>query len=106
MKATVPALIIASICSSSVFAQASKPPLITPDISQASIQRARAQVMTVQPTARTRTDAEIVRAAGNKNGECSMTIAPLPDKHDGESKLGTVNQIVVVENTPILVCGR
>ena len=35
-----------------------------------------------------------------------MTIAPLPDKHGGASKLGTVNQIVVVENTPILICGR
>ena len=59
MKATALILLIMSTSGSGALAQASKPPLFTPDISQASIQRARAQVMTVKPTTRTRSAADI-----------------------------------------------
>lgn len=88
-------------------AQASRPPTLLPDASQAARQRAMAQVMTVAPAAGDRRgDSQVLRASPTEGKGCAMSIAPLPDRHAGSTLLGTVNQTVVVQGSPILLCGR
>lgn len=95
------------LAGSAVLAQASRPPTLLPDASMAVRQRALAEVMTVKPAAAMRRgDSQVVHASASGAKGCSMSIAPLPDKREGVSKLGTVNQTVVVQGSPILVCGR
>lgn len=84
-------------------AQASKPPNLIPDASMAARQSALAKAMTVPPTAQRRGASEVLRAPEGGGKGCAVNVAPLPERREGASKLGTVNQTVVVEGAIVCV---
>ena len=95
----------ASLCTL-VAAQPTKPPQLVPDQMLATQQRALAQVMTVPPTVKRRDQGQVLRETGLASRTCTVNVAPLPDKHERAGGLGNVNQVVVVNASPVIACGR
>lgn len=86
-------------------AQASKPPNLIPDASMAARQMALAKAQAIAPAGKYRGEAQVTRASPTNGHSCTVNVAALPEKREGASKLGTINQTVVVEGSPIVICG-